>query len=163
MKYRIALICATVIGALLVLFTLSGQRKGTVVVVDVEQVVKGPQAYQGRDLRVRGFIKPGSVSRYGEKADFVLMHGKGELAVHFDGSSQLPDTFADGAPARADGRLQPGLRLVSNKVEAKCASKYDASKLEQGAGKAGTHPHSIKQDYTYPGTAPAPARPTRDL
>lgn len=155
MKLRVALIFAAVALALGVLFFFSGRRGGTVVIVDVEQVTSKPEVYANRELRVRGFIKPGSISRYGEKADFVLTHGHKELKVHFDGSTQLPDTFADGAPARADGRLTGELQLVSGKVEAKCASKYDAQSLEE-VGPNGI-PHGPGGPST-PGThSPKPA------
>ncbi len=156
MKLRVIVIASAALLALAGLFLFTGGRQGTVVVVDVEQVLGKPDAYAKRDLRVRGFIKPGSISRYGEKADFVLTHGNQELRVHFDGTSQLPDTFGDGAPARADGRLDARMQLVSHKVEAKCASKYDAQNLEQ------IGPHGVPHGPGGPSTRPA-QRPAREL
>ena len=54
---------------------------------------------------MRGFVKPGSILRYGDKADFVMTLDGRDLKVHFDGGTQLPDTFTDAAPVRADGRM----------------------------------------------------------
>jgi len=58
------------------------------------------------------------------------------LKVNFDGSTQLPDTFTDEAAARADGQIDEKGELLANRVEAKCASKYEAEYAEKkGSGK----------------------------
>ena len=132
MKVRLSIIFGIILSALLALTLFTGGgTAGTLVIADVKEVVTKPERYRNRELRVRGHIKPGSVLRYGEKADFILEFEKSELKVRFDGSTQLPDTFADGAPARADGRLNAKGELISNKVEAKCASKYDAKHADK--------------------------------
>ena len=131
MKLRMIIIIGVILGSLAVLFFSTGSSvEGTVLLADVTDVLDRPQSYQDRELRVRGFIKPGTILRYGEKADFILTQDGRDIKVHFDGSTQLPDTFADGVPARADGRLKADGKLLSHKVEAKCASKYDAEYAE---------------------------------
>ncbi len=123
-------------GSLAVMVWATGSKKtSSIMLADASLVVDKPAQYQEHELRVRGFVKPGTILRYGDKADFVMTLDGRELKVHFDGSTQLPDTFTDAAPVRADGRLSPdtaGL-LVSNKVEAKCASKYDADYAKRGS------------------------------
>ncbi len=131
MKIRMFLIIGGILIALGVLFFATGRGvEGTVLLADVTDVLNRPDHYHDRELRVRGFVKPGSILRYGEKADFVMTLDGRDMSVHFDGSTQLPDTFADGVPARADGRLVGPGKMVSHKVEAKCASKYEAGYAE---------------------------------
>lgn len=107
-------------------FLTGGPKSSSIVLADVTAVIKDPSRYEEQELRVRGFVKPGSVVRYGEKADFVMTLDGQDLKVHFNGETQLPDSFADNAPVRADGRLTADRSLVSHKLEAKCASKYEA-------------------------------------
>ena len=145
MKVRIIIICTVLLlslGALM--FLTGGQNSGTVVIADVNEILENPAKFMNQEIRVRGNIKPGALRYAGDKADFSLVYKGKELKVHFDGSTQLPDTFADGAPARADGRLTPDLKLVSNKVEAKCASKYEAKHAEGKDGQSGKHPAGVK-------------------
>lgn len=103
-----------------------------VVIADADQVATDPTQYGNRELRVRGFVKPGSIKRSASRAQFVIEHKGKELPVYFNGATQLPDTFTDAAAVRADGHLDNG-RLISGRVEAKCASKYEASYKEEAA------------------------------
>jgi len=66
------------------------------------------------------------------------------------GRDPLPDTFVDGAQALVEGKRMPDGRFVAEKVQAKCASKYEAA---PGQGKPGD---AAPQR---PGTKPA-ASPT---
>lgn len=126
MKIRMILIISILLLSLAALAVFTGKNKGgTVVIADVNEILDNPKKFRNRELRVRGRIKPGSVIRYGDRADFILSYKGKDLKVRFDGSTQLPDTFADGAPARADGTLNEKMELISDKVEAKCASKYE--------------------------------------
>jgi len=94
--------------------------------IDASALAATPSEYSGKNLRVRGFVKAGSLTRKGTKADFILEFENREFPVHFNGAKILPDTFKEGARARVDGRIQNGV-LVSDHVETKCASKYEAT------------------------------------
>jgi cytochrome c-type biogenesis protein CcmE len=59
--------------------------------------------------------------------DFVLTEQGRDLAVSYVGRDPLPDTFKDGAQALVEGKLRPDNRFVAEQVQAKCASKYEAS------------------------------------
>ena len=48
------------------------------------------------------------------------------MTVAYAGTDPLPDTFRDGAQALADGRLDPDGVFRAGKIQAKCASKYEA-------------------------------------
>jgi cytochrome c-type biogenesis protein CcmE len=59
--------------------------------------------------------------------DFVL-EGEGKtLPVSYTGSDPLPDTFVDKSQALVEGSLAPDGRFVAERVQAKCASKYEAA------------------------------------
>lgn len=136
-----------VVAALAAMVFATGGRKNTAIVLaDVPAVVKEPARYEDQELRVRGFVKPGSVVRYGEKADFVLTLDGQDLKVHFNGDTQLPDSFADNAPVRADGRLSGQGMMVSHKLEAKCASKYEAE-YAKGAGLTSARFNQMPQSH----------------
>ena len=52
-----------------------------------------------------------------------------DLSVSYIGNDPLPDTFKDGAQALVEGRLMPEGGFVAEQVQAKCASKYEASPI----------------------------------
>ncbi|HEX4771784.1 MAG TPA: cytochrome c maturation protein CcmE [Bryobacteraceae bacterium] len=89
-------------------------------------------AAQGARLRVGGDIQPGSIQKSGTDVRFVLHQGSQTLHVVYAGSDPLPDTFRDNAQALADGRLGSDGIFTANKIQAKCASKYE-SKPKQPA------------------------------
>ena len=48
------------------------------------------------------------------------------MNVVYTGTEPLPDTFKDESQALADGRMGPDGVFQANKIQAKCASKYEA-------------------------------------
>ena len=64
----------------------------------------------------------------------MLVQAGNSLDVSYVGRDPLPDTFVDGAQALVEGKRMPDGRFVAEKVQAKCASKYEAS---PGQGKPG--------------------------
>jgi cytochrome c-type biogenesis protein CcmE len=92
----------------------------------------------GKRLRVGGDVVKGSIVRQGNQVSFHLKHmdepGKAPtpnadgriLRVVYRGSDPLPDTFRDGAQALADGQMSADGSFEAHKIQAKCASKYEA-------------------------------------
>jgi cytochrome c-type biogenesis protein CcmE len=95
----------------------------------------------GKRLRVAGDVEQGSVKRHGTAVHFTIVQVKDAkrttLNVIYDGKEPLPDTFKDGAQALADGRLQSDGTFHANRIQAKCASKYEA---KPGQVKPGNEP-----------------------
>ena len=93
----------------------------------------------GKRLRVAGDVEPGSIQRTGREVEFLLRQDALRLKVIYDGAEPLPDTFRDGAQAVADGKLTPNGVFHASKIQAKCASKYQAAPGQRpaGTGKAG--------------------------
>ena len=77
-------------------------------------------------LRVGGDIKANSIVRKGDQVHFTLIQNDLHLDVIYQGKDPLPDTFKDGSQAVAEGKLASDGVFRATKVQAKCASKYEA-------------------------------------
>jgi len=92
----------------------------------------GNQAHVKR-LRVDGYVVPGSIIRNGAAVSFVMHQDPAKrdqdptiLKVVYSGIDPLPDTFKDDAQTIADGKLGADGVFQANRIQAKCASKYEA-------------------------------------
>jgi cytochrome c-type biogenesis protein CcmE len=92
-------------------------------------------------MRVSGNVRNGSITHPDGRVDFVLEEEGKQLQVSYIGRDPLPDTFKDGAQALVEGQVMPDGKFTAEQVQAKCASKYEAT---PGAT---------------PGAAPAAAQP----
>jgi cytochrome c-type biogenesis protein CcmE len=77
-------------------------------------------------IRVGGDVESGSIQRLGKDVHFTLTQENIKLKVVYSGSEPLPDTFRDGSQALADGKLGQDGVFHASKIQAKCASKYEA-------------------------------------
>ena len=82
-------------------------------------------------LRVGGDVEPGSIVRSGHEVAFTLQQDKLQMKVIYEGTDPVPDTFRDGAQALADGKMGRDGVFRANKIQAKCASKYEAKPGQQ--------------------------------
>jgi cytochrome c-type biogenesis protein CcmE len=78
-------------------------------------------------MRVSGNVAAGSIEHVDGRIDFVLEEQGKKMPVSYTGSDPLPDTFKDGAQALVEGRLMPDGHFMADQVQAKCASKYQAT------------------------------------
>ena len=92
----------------------------------------GDKAYHS-NLRVEGFVQPGSIEQNGTHVDFVLNEfeshsakapGGRLLRVSYKGSEPPPDTFKDDSQALAGGTFGRDGVFHATVLQAKCASKY---------------------------------------
>lgn len=103
------------------------------------------KAAQGQRLRVGGDVQPGSIVKNGVQVSFVLHQGTRTLNVTYSGSDPLPDTFRDNAQALADGRLGPDGVFEASKIQAKCASKYEAKPVQRGLSHGTSAPTKVSR------------------
>jgi cytochrome c-type biogenesis protein CcmE len=135
-KYgKFAALIVIVIGTLawLAASGMSGSQTYYKSISEMDQM--GGNAY-GKRLRVGGDVAAGSIQRVGKEVQFVLTQDKLTLKVAYTGSEPLPDTFRDGAQALADGKLDPDGVFRAAKIQAKCASKYEAKPGQLKPGQA---------------------------
>ncbi|TGL57568.1 cytochrome c maturation protein CcmE [Leptospira sarikeiensis] len=124
-------VLASIIGLSLGSIAFFSSKETSYTLLDASDLAANPAKYEPDDLlRVRGFVKLGSVVREGKTAKFVLQLNEKEVPVFFTGATLLPDAFKEGTRARVDGVWKNGV-LVADKVEAKCASKYEAGYKEE--------------------------------
>jgi cytochrome c-type biogenesis protein CcmE len=99
-------------------------------------------------MRVSGNVRAGSISHADGRINFVLEEQGKDLPVSYVGRDPLPDTFKDGAQALVEGRLMPQ-GFVAEGVQAKCASKYEATPPGSTAGAKRSAP-PVDQSTTEP-------------
>ena len=127
-KYgKFGALIAVILGVLIYLAVSGGTASATYykTISELGQMEKGGQAL-GRNIRVGGDVESGSIQRVGSQVVFVLTQDNMRLKVAYTGRDPLPDTFKDGAQALADGRLSPDGVFRADKIQAKCASKYES-------------------------------------
>jgi cytochrome c-type biogenesis protein CcmE len=118
----------------------------------------GDKAYHS-NLRVEGFVQPGSIEQVGTHVDFVLNEyeshsskapGGQLLKVTYKGTEPPPDTFKDDAMAVATGTYSRDGVFHATALSAKCASKY----APQQPGAAPSTPASKPNTASAPPYAP---------
>jgi cytochrome c-type biogenesis protein CcmE len=125
-KYRkFAALIVVVLGALIWLASAGINETKTYYKTISEVGQMGDRAYDER-LRVAGDVEAGSIQHTSGRVDFMLVQDKLRLKVAYSGSEPLPDTFRDGAQALADGKMGRDGVFHASKIQAKCASKYEA-------------------------------------
>ena len=79
-------------------------------------------------LKVNGDLLKGSIVRNNMDLDFTIVEGNSELKIHYIGKDPIPDTFNNDMDAEVivSGRLQDDGIFNAERIQAKCASKYEA-------------------------------------
>ena len=130
----------------------------------------GEKAYKS-NLRVEGFVQPGSIQQEGPHVTFVLNEFEShspkaptgrKLTVIYKGSEPPPDTFKDDSQALAMGTIGRDGVFHATALQAKCASKYAPATPGGQPGMApaqpapsSTNPRANAAPAPQPGSAPA--------
>jgi cytochrome c-type biogenesis protein CcmE len=133
MKLRFLLGSALVLGVVTWL-AVTGFEQGKAYYHTCNEIAAmGHKAY-GAKMRMAGLVVDGSIRREGDELRFSLQYEGATFPVRYVGSDPVPDTFKDGAETVVDGSLDRDGVFVGHKIQAKCASKYEA---EYGAPEGG--------------------------
>ena len=129
---KIGIAVAIIVGTIgWLAFTGYGSNKSYYVTI-AELGGMGDKAFHN-NLRVEGFVQPGSISQAGTHVTFVLNEfeshspkavGGKLLKVEYKGTEPPPDTFKDDSQALAEGTFGRDGVFHANTLQAKCASKY---------------------------------------
>jgi cytochrome c-type biogenesis protein CcmE len=161
---RVGIAIAVIVGTIgWLAFSGYGSSKSYYVTI-AELGGMGDKAYKA-NLRVEGFVKPGSIEQNGTNVSFVLNEFESHspkaaqsrsLRVSYKGSEPPPDTFKDDAQALALGTYGRDGVFHANGLQAKCASKYAPGQGQPGMGQPAAKPANAR-----PATAQAeaPANP----
>ncbi len=117
------LVIVTVLGWL----AFSGFEESNTYYKTVEELLSMKEKAVGLRVRVAGDLVPGSVQRQGEVVLFRLKQNEHSLPIRYVGRAVLPDSFQEGSQAICEGSITSEGLFVAKKVQAKCASKYEAA------------------------------------
>jgi cytochrome c-type biogenesis protein CcmE len=109
----------------------------------VDEVLSKPDDFRGRELRVEGDLKPGSIQFREQPCEyrFTLAQHEKQMDVRFP-QCIVPDTFKDGVGLKVtvQGKLTDDGYFLANKVIAKCPSKYE---MNERAKRGEAMPHAL--------------------
>ena len=126
----------------------------------------GDKAYHSQ-LRVEGFVQPGSIEHNGPHVTFIMNEfeshspkapGGRLLKVVYKGSEPPPDTFKDDSQALAEGSYGRDGVFHANVLQAKCASKYAPAQPGSQPGAAPAQPAAAPNANPRAAVAP-PSKP----
>jgi cytochrome c-type biogenesis protein CcmE len=143
---RIGIAVAIVVGTITWL-ALSGIGASKSYYVTIPELgAMGDKAYHSQ-LRVEGFVQPGSIEQSGTHVTFVMNEFESHtpkaatgrlLTVNYKGAEPPPDTFKDDSQALAMGTYGRDGVFHATVLQAKCASKY--APAQPGTSQPGTAP-----------------------
>ncbi len=120
------LIGVGIVIAAIVFFGVTGFNEGKAYYKTIDELTAmGDKAY-GKRIKVAGVVTDGSVQRRGKDLYFRLQQNDLGLQCVYTGSTPVPDTFKDGVEAVCEGRYRADHTFEAKKIQAKCASKYEA-------------------------------------
>ncbi|HEY6988540.1 MAG TPA: cytochrome c maturation protein CcmE [Bryobacteraceae bacterium] len=123
--WKFGILMALIVGSL-VWLAVGGVKDTKTYYKTIPELEKLDKTAQAGRLRVGGLVQPGSIVKTGTNVSFVLHQDNQTLKVVYTGSDPLPDTFRDNAQALAEGHLGDNGVFTATKIQAKCASKYEA-------------------------------------
>ncbi len=139
---KFGILMVLIVGSL-VWLAVGGIRDTKTYYKTIPELQKMGKSAEGQRLRVGGDVEPGSIVKGSTQVAFVLHQGAKTLHVVYSGTDPLPDTFRDNAQALADGHLGSNGVFEANKIQAKCASKYEAKPPQGGLSHQAAKPSTI--------------------
>lgn len=91
-----------------------------------DELMPQVEKYQDEQLRVAGFVVPGSIVKQNGKLEFAIERNGTTIPVKYIGTNPVPDTFKDRANAVVEGTYNTAGYLEAHAIQAKCASKYES-------------------------------------
>jgi cytochrome c-type biogenesis protein CcmE len=159
---RIGIAVAVIVGTIVWLaWSGYGANKSYYVTIP-EMAAMGDKAFRSQ-LRVEGFVQPGTIEHDGPHVTFVMNEFESHspkapgrlLTVIYKGSEPPPDTFKDDSQALAEGTYGRDGQFHATVLQAKCASKYaPATPNGQSGAQPGTTPAQPGAQPAQPNAAP---------
>jgi cytochrome c-type biogenesis protein CcmE len=121
-----------IIGGAVVLAALAwlgfvGFQESKAYYITVDEYSAMSSSLNGKTVRLAGDVLAGSIDRTKPQMEFLLgSRGTNRIRVRYIGKEVIPDTFNDGSKALVEGSISPDGVFQARRIEAKCASKYEA-------------------------------------
>lgn len=100
--------------------------------ITVSEYTQMKNQLRGETLKIAGDVVAGSINRTASPMEFVISHDGNRLKVQYVGTAVIPDTFTDGSKAVVEGSVNGEGIFQAYRLEAKCASKYEAEYENRG-------------------------------
>ncbi len=107
------------------------ESKAYYITVDEYSSMKGD--LDGKTFKLAGDVIAGSIDRGKPQMEFVIGSPAARIKVRYVGDAIIPDTFKDGSKALVEGTIAPDGTFQAQRIEAKCASKYEAEYKKRSA------------------------------
>ena len=114
-----------IVGALIWLGFI-GFQESKAYYITVEEFSAMQGQLSGKTVKVAGDVVPGSIDRSRSPMEFLISSRGQTLKVRYVGKDVIPDTFRDESKAVVEGNLGSDGVFQARRIEAKCASKYEA-------------------------------------
>jgi cytochrome c-type biogenesis protein CcmE len=114
-----------IVGALIWLGFI-GFQESKAYYITVEEFSAMQGQLGGKTVKVAGDVVPGSIDRASSPMEFLISSRGQTLKVKYVGKEVIPDTFRDESKAVVEGNLGSDGVFQARRIEAKCASKYEA-------------------------------------
>jgi cytochrome c-type biogenesis protein CcmE len=101
-------------------------QENKVYYITVEEYQSMKEALGGNVFKLAGDVVSGSIDRTKPQMEFVIGSPHIKIQVRYVGKDIIPDTFKDGSKALIEGVVAPDGIFQAHRIEAKCASKYEA-------------------------------------
>jgi cytochrome c-type biogenesis protein CcmE len=135
-----------IVGAVLALVFTSFEGSA-IYSVGVDQLLKEPDRYDQRNVRVKGMLVKGTLSRRDDPCEYRFkLEERGQvLAVQYP-QCVVPDTFRDmpgmDVEVTAEGKMAANGAFQATSIMAKCPSKYEMKQKSMSGEMA---PHASQQ------------------
>jgi cytochrome c-type biogenesis protein CcmE len=100
------------------------ESKAYYITVDEYTSMKGD--IDGKTFKLAGDVVSGSIDRSKPQMEFIIGSPASKIRVRYTGKAIIPDSFKDGSKALVEGKIAPDGIFEAHRIEAKCASKYEA-------------------------------------
>jgi cytochrome c-type biogenesis protein CcmE len=114
-----------IVGALIWLGFI-GYQESKAFYITVEEFHAMQGQLHGKTVKVAGDVVTGSIDRSKSPMEFSISSVGQTLKVRYIGKDMIPDTFMDQSKAVVEGSLGQDGVFQARRIEAKCASKYEA-------------------------------------
>jgi len=129
LNQRRFIVGAALIAAAVSYLVYAGIRTTSMYYFDMDEFLAHRTAHAGEDLRVKGWVRQGSMQWDARTNDLAFeiarQDGSEPVTVAYHGI--LPDMFAEGREVVVEGRYTDG-RLSARQIMTSCPSKYEPAK-----------------------------------
>lgn len=116
------------------LLTLQAFRQNIVYFYSPTEITNAT-SMEGRNIRIGGLVKEGSLKKEGDDVVFAVTDGATAVAVHYRG--MLPNLFREGQGVIAEGVMKADFHLEASSILAKHDEKYMPREVVESLKKSG--------------------------